>query len=89
MLKARQIAYQRDKSFTAWIIGAKVFEANSKVSHNANRTKKSDPVEQYSDWKDPIETKQKTTITRENLESEFRQSQANQNAWLRNILNKK
>jgi hypothetical protein len=86
-LKARQIAYYRDKTYTAWLNGARIFEANSKVSANANRTKKSDKVEQYSDWKDPFENNKKK-ITQENLESEFRKEQFNQNAWLHNMLNK-
>lgn len=88
LLKAYQIAYQRDKSYTAWLNGAKIFEAASKAVYNGNRSKQSDPVLQYDDWKDPVETKQKVEITRDNLEQEFRQSQKNQNAWLRSILNK-
>ena len=79
----------RDKSYTAWLNGARIFEANSKVSINANRTKKTDKVEQYDDWKDPVGTKLKTIITQENLESEFRKEQFNQNAWLHDMLNKK
>jgi hypothetical protein len=86
LLKARQIAYYRDKTYTAWINGSRTFEANSKVSANANRTKKTDKVEQYSsEWKDPFEKKKKR-ITHENLESEFRKEQFNQNSWLHNIL---
>lgn len=89
LLEAYQKAYMRDKSYTAWLNGARIFEANSKVSANANRTKKTDKVEQYDDWKDPVQTKSKTIITQENLESEFRKSQFDQNAWLHNMLNKK
>lgn len=88
MLKARQIAYQRDKSYTAWINGLYTFEANSKVSHNANRTKKSDKVEEYSQWKDPVQKKKKI-ITKENLEQEFRKEQFGQNSWLHDMLNNK
>jgi hypothetical protein len=88
LLKARQIAYYRDKSYTAWINGARIFEANSKVSINANRTKKSDKVEQYSDWKDPFENKL-NKITQEESEIEFRKYQAEQNAWLHNMLHNK
>lgn len=89
LFEAYQKAYRRDKSYTAWLSGAYVFEAANKAIANGNRTKKSDPVEQYADWKDPVEIKQKTTITQENLEQEFRQSQSNQNAWLHNILHGK
>lgn len=89
LLEVYQKAYIRDKSYTAWINGAHIFEAQSKAISNGNRTKKSDPIEQYNDWKDPVQSKQKITITKENLESEFRNSQANQSAWLHNILHKK
>ena len=88
LLKAYQIAYYRDKSYTAWLNGAYVFEAQSKVSSNANRTKKTDPVEQYSTWKDPFEHNYKPKITQENIEEEFRKSQLNQNDWLGNLLHK-
>lgn len=88
LLEAYQKAYIRDKSYTAWLNGARIFEANSKVSANANRTKKTDKVEQYDDWRDPISTKKKK-ITEENLESEFRKEQFGQNSWLHDIMNKK
>ncbi len=87
LLEAYQKAYMRDKSYTAWLNGARIFEANSKVSANANRTKKSDKVEQYDDWKDPFENKKKV-ITNENIESEFRKEQFNQNSWLHDMINK-
>ena len=88
LLEAYQKAYIRDKSYTAWINGVHTFEANSKVSYNENRTKRSDKAQEYSDWKDPI-NKKKKKITKENLEQEFRKEQFNQNAWLHNALNKK
>jgi hypothetical protein len=88
LFDAYQKAYMRDKSYTAWINGMYIFEANSKVSVNANRTKRTDPVEQYGEWKDPVAKMQKTTITQENLESEFREQQLDQNAWLHNMLSK-
>lgn len=88
-LKARQIAYYRDKTYTAWLNGARIFEANTKVSANANRTKKSDKMQVYDDWKDPFENKKKKIITQENLEVEFRKEQLGQNAWLHDMLNKK
>ena len=88
LLEAYEKAYLRNKSYTAWLNGVYIFEATNKAVSNGNRTKKSDPIEQYNDWVDPIKKKQKTQITQENLESEFRTSQANQNAWLRSILHK-
>ena len=86
LLRAYQISYIRDKSYTAWINGVYIFEANSKSLANSNRTKKSDKIEQYNDWKDPVETKTKADINRENLEKEFRTSQAMQNSWLHKVL---
>ena len=86
LLDAYQKAYMRDKSYTAWINGAYVFESNSKAISNGNRSKKSDKVEQYDSWKDPVKKKKKV-ITKENLEQEFRYEQFNQNSWLHDILN--
>jgi hypothetical protein len=88
LLEAYQKAYMRDKSYTAWLNGARIFEANSKVSVNANRTKKTDKVEQYDDWKDPV-PKKKKIITDENIEVNFRKEQFDQNSWLHDMLNKK
>ena len=88
LFDAYQIAYRRNKSYTAWINGAYVFEASYKAIINGNRTKKSDPWLPYEGWEDPVKTKSKTIITQENLESEFRKSQFDQNAWLHNMMNK-
>lgn len=84
LLEVYQKAYERDKSYTAWINGLYVFEAQSKVSYNANRARKSDPLETYSDWEDPMEKFKKPKITVENVEEEFRKQQVEQNAWLFN-----
>lgn len=84
LLEVYQKAYFRDKSYTAWLIGARVFEANSKISANENRQRKSDKVEQYSEWKDPFEKFNKPKITKDNLEYEFRKQQSMQQAWLFN-----
>ena len=85
LLKAYRTAYLRDKSYTAWLIGAHTFEANSKAVANGNRTKRSDPVQQYADWKDPIErinkSKQKT--------EDFGIKQHKQNMWFYNMLHNK
>ena len=87
LLDAYQKAYMRDKSYTAWLNGVYIFEADSKVSANANRTKRTDKVHSYEDWKDPI-PKKKKIITKENLEGEFRKVQVEQNAWLHSMMNK-
>ncbi len=84
LLSVYQKAYFRDKSYTAWVNGAYVFEANSKAISNGNRTKKSDKVNQYSEWTDPMAKFSKPKITKDNLEYEFRKQQADQQAWLFN-----
>jgi hypothetical protein len=81
LLQAYEKAYKRDKSYTAWINGAHIFEASSKAISNGNRTRQSDPVLEYGDWKDPIQ-KPKPKITEENIEVEFRKQQADVMAWL-------
>lgn len=88
LLEAYRKAYLRDKSYTAWLIGAHTFEANSKAVANGNRTKQSDPVQQYADWKDPIENKEVAAISKESREREFRNLQAQQNLWLHNMMKK-
>ena len=89
LFEAYQKAYIRDKSYTAWINGVRVFEANQKISHNENRSKQSDKDLTYDDWKDPIESKYQETLTPEEVEQEFRNTQASQNGWLSNLLNQK
>lgn len=85
ILRAKQIAYYRNISYSAWLNGVHFFEANTKAISNGNRTKKSDPIEKYNDWKDPIP---KPKPTKEHQERNFRKSQANQNLWLHNMINK-
>ncbi len=86
LLNVYEKAYYRDVSYRAWSQGAYNFEAHNKAVANGNRAKQSDPVQQYNQWKDPMERRAKPKITKDNLEKEFRQSQASQNAWLKNIL---
>lgn len=87
LLEVYQKAYIRDKSYTAWLNGSFVFEAQSKATSNGNRTKQSDPIQQYNEWKDPIKSTTQITITKEEQEEEFRTQQAEQNSWLRNMMN--
>lgn len=83
LLEVYRKAYERNKSYTAWQQGAYNFEAYSKAISNGNRSKQSDPVLQYNDWKDPIQN-DKPKIIKENVELEFRKQQAIQQAWLFN-----
>lgn len=87
LLEVAQKAYYRDRSYTAWLQGQYNQVAFGAVMSKAF-AKKGEKTADYPQWKDPIEKTQKPKITKDNLEEEFRQSQANQNAWLRNILRK-
>ena len=85
LFDAYQKAYYRGKSFAAWMNGQYVFEGLNKAIYNGfGRQKKSDPAEEYSQWKDPMERFEKPRITKENVEAEYRKQQASQMAWLFN-----
>ena len=84
LLEVYQKAYMRNVSYTAWLQGLYFFEANTKAIANGNRTKRSDPIEKYNDWKDPIP---KPKISKENQDEKFRKTQAQQNLWLHNMIN--
>ena len=88
LLKVAQKAYYRDRSYNAWLQGQYNQVAYGVVMSNAFAKKGAKQAE-YPQWKDPFEKFNKPKITKDNLEEEFRQSQSNQNAWLRNILHSK
>ena len=89
MLEVYEKAYRRHVSYTAWLNGSYSFEAHSKAIKNGNRGKASDKVYQYNEWKDPVENLFEKKITKDNIEEEFRKQQIRQQAWLRDIINKK
>ena len=84
LLEAYARAYYRDRSYTAWLNGAREFEAHSKAISNGNRAKKSDPVLEYSDWQDPWETlkPKEKTATPQNIDEAFLQQREEQQNWL-------
>lgn len=84
LLEVYQKAYMRDKSYTAWLNGAYIFEADSKAVYNGNRAKRSDPVQQYAEWKDPIEKMKKLYSKQENYEVIHR----NQQMWFYDMINR-
>lgn len=85
LFEAYQKAYYRDKSFSAWINGQYVFEGLNKAIYNGfGRQKKSDKVEEYMPWKDPMERFEKPKIAKENVEEEYRKQMASQMGWLFN-----
>ena len=82
LLGAYEKAYYRRVSFNAWENGKYVWEAITKAIYNGFDRGKTDKAEIYSQWVDPIKKAQKTIITKDNLEEEFRKEQAELNAWL-------
>lgn len=88
LLDIYQKAYLRNVSYTAWAQGQYAYIAFSTVMANAF-AKKGKPPQQYPAWIDPIEKLQKPKITKDNIEQEFRKSQAQQAGWLHELLNKK
>ena len=86
LLKARQKAYYRDKSYTAWVNGKYSCAGFGITLSNAFAKKGKPPIE-YPNWRDPL-PEPKEIITKENLEQKFRESQMSQNLWLHNMINK-
>ena len=85
LLEVAQKAYYRDKSYTAWVQGQYNSIGFGIVLSNAFAKKGSKKAE-YPKWNDPFEKDKKLEIKKENVEYEFRKSQAEQNAWLSNML---
>ena len=83
LLEVAQKAYYRDRSYNAWLQGQYNQVAYGVVMSNAFAKKGSKQAE-YPQWKDPFEKFNKTKITKDNLEEEFRKQQSMQQAWLFN-----
>ena len=88
LLDCYQKAYYRDRSYTAWINGAKSFEAHSKTIYNGFGRSKGAKAEQYEEWKDPFQKEKKNEICTDNVEIEYRRLQAEQQNWLASVLRK-
>lgn len=88
LLECYQKAYYRDKSYTAWLNGAYVFEAQSKVIYNGFGRSKGQKAQQYNDWVDPVPQKEKPQMNIDDVELEYRISQAEQQNWFANMLRK-
>lgn len=81
LLDAYEMAYYRNITYSSWLTGARNFEAYTKALSNSNRTKKSDPVMEYSDWQDPFKKKQEEVCC-DNLDEELLRQQQLGNDWL-------
>ena len=88
LLECYQKAYYRDKSYTAWLNGAYVFEAQSKVIYNGFGRSKGQKAQQYNDWVDPVPQKEKPQMNIDDVELEYRRLQAEQQNWFANMLRK-
>lgn len=87
LLEVAQKAYYRDRSYNAWLQGQFNSVGFSVVLSNAFAKKGAKKAE-YPEWKDPFDKLSKPKIKKENVEYEFRKAQAEQNAWLGNMLKK-
>lgn len=83
LLQAYQKAYIRNVSYTAWCNGNYANMAHSISLSNAFAKKGAKQAE-FPQWVDPFKKINKKKITKENLETEFRKQQIEQNAWLFN-----
>ena len=83
LLEVYQKAYYRNVSFTAWEQGQYNQVAFGVVLSNSF-AKKGQKQAEYPQWKDPIERIVKKKPKVKNVETEFRNEQANMNAWLFN-----
>lgn len=88
LFDAYQKAYVRNVSYVAWRQAEYNRFAMEIGAKNAMATKDRERINDWIEWKDPVRTKSKAIVTKENLESEFRKSQTNQNAWLHSMLRK-
>ena len=88
LLEVYQKAYLRDCSYRAWVIGSNVNKALSKYFENDHSKKRTVSFE-WEDYKDPIEKLFKPkTISKEQMEVEFRQRQAQDKAFVQKILHR-
>ena len=86
LLEAYQKAYIRNVSYSNWVQGQCNFAAFGVTMANAF-AKKGAKKQEYPQWKDPFAKKK--VITSENLESEYRDLQKNQNDFIRSLLKNK
>jgi hypothetical protein len=77
-----QKAYYIKVSYESWLFGLRNFEAYSKALSNSNRTKETDAIAIYDDWKNPIEKTIIPKMEKEELNKKFKTEQKLQNNWL-------
>ncbi len=87
LLNAYQKAHYRRTYETAWINGLYVNIAIQNTAGNMFAKKGAKPLEYPHEPFDPF--KEKKIITSENLESEYRDLQKNQNEYIRSLLKNK
>lgn len=87
LFEVYQKAYYRRLYENAWLSGLYVNIAVQNTAGNIFAKKGEKPLEYPSEPFDPF--KKKKIITKENIESEYRNSQKEQNDFIRMLLNKK
>ena len=85
LLEAYRIAYTRNVSYTAWVNGQYNNIAFSIAYGNAWAKNKSD-IKEFPAWQDPIEKQEKTIVTKDNLEQEFRKRHLQTNQFINSLL---
>ena len=86
LLDAYQKAYYRNVCFNAWKIGDYMREAVRIGASNALNKKQ---ITKWVEFKDPMEKlEKKKPISKENMEIEFRQRQAQDKAFVQRILHR-
>lgn len=82
-------AYYRDRTFTAWCVGNNVHIALCKFFNNFNAKNKSQIDFNWVNYKDPVEKLFKPkTISKEDMEIEFRKRQAQDWEFVQKILHR-
>ena len=82
LLEAYQKAYMRNVSYNAWFNGMYVRLAVETGAKNALATKKSERINDWVEYVDPIKENPFENITKETAEEIYREQQAKMNAWL-------
>lgn len=89
LLEGAQKAYYRNVCYNAWQIGSNMNVALAKFFNNFNAKNKSQIDWKWVDFVDPMEKlEKKKPISKENMEIEFRQRQAQDKAFVQKILHR-
>lgn len=89
LLDAYQKAYYRNSCYNAWLIGSNMNVALNKFFNNFNAKNRGQIDWEWVEFKDPMEKLKKSkTISKENMEVEFRRRQAQDKEFVQKILHR-